>query len=219
VQTKTRILSVASLAIAALCLTVSAAQARQMNTRITINGKFATVFLIDPAAGINGSLTVSKDQVANTTGLDFSYGFANPANPEQIILITGAGTIANDAFTITNTTAQLSVTVSDSPPSFSFQSCIVDQNTGTVDCNPTSPESLAFTWAANGFATVVEKTDRTETFGPVTTHFKGTFSTQSANSAGTFGGHTNADSASATGTLSQSQNMTLTKEITVPPNN
>jgi hypothetical protein len=39
---------------------------------------FATVFLVDPDAGINGSLSASKDQVANTTGLDFGYGFANP---------------------------------------------------------------------------------------------------------------------------------------------
>jgi hypothetical protein len=95
----------------------------------------------------------------------------------------------NDAFTITNgahMTAQLSVTVSDSPPSFSLQSCIVDQNAGTVDCNPTSPESFAFTWTANGFETRDEKTEFTDTFGPFTTHVQGTFLSQSANSAGTF---------------------------------
>jgi hypothetical protein len=92
VQSKNKLSRVTSLAIAALCLTVSAAHARATNTHIKVNGKFATVFLVDPDAGINGSLSASKDQVANTTGLDFGYGFANPANPEQVILILGAGT-------------------------------------------------------------------------------------------------------------------------------
>jgi hypothetical protein len=222
VQTKKKLLGVTSLAIGALCLTVSAAQADARKTTIKINGQFATVFLVDPAAGINGDLTASKDNVANTSALDFLYEFANPANPEQIIRIIGAGTIPNDAFTITNgahMTAQLSVTVSDSPPSFSLQSCIVDLNAGTVDCSPTSPESFAFTWTANGFATVDEKTGLTQTFGPVTEHVQGEFLSQSADSAGTWAGHTNADSASRTATLSDTHNTDVTRDITVPPNN
>jgi hypothetical protein len=101
----------------------------------------------------------------------------------------------------------------------SLQSCIVDQNAGTVDCNPTSPESFAFTWTANGFETRDEKTEFTDTFGPFTTHVQGTFLSQSANSAGTFAAHTNDDSASGTATLADTHNTDVTLDITVPPNN
>src|SRR5690348_11946661 len=98
-QIKRILLSVTSLAVTALCLTVSTAQASQKKTTIKINGQFATVFLVAP--GINGQLSTSKDNVANTTGLDYSYGFADPDNPDAVILIIGAGPIPNDALTIT----------------------------------------------------------------------------------------------------------------------
>lgn len=93
-QAKKKLLDVTSLAIAALCLTVSTTQASSTITRINVNGKFATVFLVDAGTHTFGSLTASKDQIANTSALDFSYGYPDPGNPtDQIILISGAGAI------------------------------------------------------------------------------------------------------------------------------
>ncbi len=65
---------------AALFLTLSAAQAGAERTqapndatvtKIKVNGQFANVLLVD--TNTNGGLTASKDQIANTSALNFSY--------------------------------------------------------------------------------------------------------------------------------------------------
>src|SRR6266852_2922819 len=52
-------------------------------TNIKVNGQFAEMLLLD--ANTNGFLAASKDEVANTSALDFSYAFIDPANPDQAI--------------------------------------------------------------------------------------------------------------------------------------
>jgi len=120
-QTKTKMLGISTLVSAALFLTLSAAQASvEMTqapngttvTKINVNGHFADTFLLD--GNTSGSLTASKDEIANTSALDFSYANLDPTNPDLIILIQGAGAIPNSAFTITSTTAHLVLTTSTS---------------------------------------------------------------------------------------------------------
>ena len=75
--------------------TGSAAQAAKKHqnvTRIIVNGRSATVFLLD-SAGTNGFLTVTQDQIANTVGLDFSYATPDAVNPDLYILFQGSGQI------------------------------------------------------------------------------------------------------------------------------
>jgi hypothetical protein len=137
-HTKTKVLSISTLVSAALFLTLSASQASVDTTqapngatvtKIKVNGQFAEVFLVDPNTNSDGGLVASKDQVVNTSGLDFTYGLDDPTNPEQVILILGAGAIPNSAFTITSTTAHLAVTVTNST-SYLLISCVINRVTG-----------------------------------------------------------------------------------------
>jgi hypothetical protein len=106
---------------------------------------FPETFLIDTDNFTNGGLNASKDQVTNTSALDFSYGTVYPTNPDELILIQGAGTIPNSAFTITSTTAHLGpVTVSNSD-SFLIIRCVINQVAGTFECAPTTPKSFDLT--------------------------------------------------------------------------
>src|SRR4051794_25497113 len=79
-------------------------------TTIKVNGKFATALLVD--TDINGSIGASRDSVANTSALDFSYAFPKPTDPNIAVLIEGAGEIPNSALTSTTTTMHLNVTTS-----------------------------------------------------------------------------------------------------------
>src|SRR6478752_4276849 len=82
--------------------TGTTAQAVTNVTRIKIRGDFAETFLNDPA-GFNGGVTASRDLVAGTTSIDFNYASVSPTDPNVAILITGAGQIPNNSFTISGT--------------------------------------------------------------------------------------------------------------------
>ncbi len=95
-HTKTKLLSISTMVSAALFLTLSAAQASvemtqapngATTTKITANGQDALTDLVD--ANTNGALNASKDQVANTSAIDFSYAFPDPTNPTLVNLIQG----------------------------------------------------------------------------------------------------------------------------------
>jgi hypothetical protein len=67
----------------------------------------------------------------------------------------------------------------------------------------------------NGVGAVSETTKRVETLGPVTTKFKGEFTSKTANVDGTWDGHITAN---LVGTLRNTQNTTIIREVTVEPN-
>jgi hypothetical protein len=77
-----------------LFLTLSASQASVETTqapngakvtKIRVKGLFAFAFLND--GDTNGFLNASKDQITNTSALDFSYAFPDPTSPDFVILI------------------------------------------------------------------------------------------------------------------------------------
>lgn len=171
-------------------------------TRIRVNGKSADVLLVD---GATGFLNASRDEIANTTALDFSYASPDPADPNFVILFQGAGAIPNSALTLTMASAHLAVTTP-----FEVTRCRVNQTDGTFVCAATSPVAFDLTWARNGVASVYEKTTRIETLGPVETKIRGEFSSVTATVSGTFGGHT---AVANQGNLLDTESVTVTREI------
>jgi hypothetical protein len=176
---------------------------RRTVTRIRVNGRSVDVLLANSATGF---LNASRDQIANTSALDFSYASPDPANPDFVILIQGAGAIPNSALTFTQTGARLDVTTP-----FEVTRCVLNTIDGTSVCAPTSAVSFNLTWTQNGLSSIFEKTTRIETLGPVETKVKGEFTSVSALVSGTFGGHTTTNNQ---GNLLDSQSTTIIREIT-----
>jgi hypothetical protein len=135
-------------------------------------------------------------------------------NPDQVIVIQGAGAIPNSSFQVTTTTAHLAVTVPTSPL-YVLNRCVLNIVTGDFQCYPGTPKSFNLPWVNNGVGTVSETTKRVETLGPVTTKYKGGFTSLTANVNGTWDGHSPANLA---GTLRDTQSTTIIREITVEPN-
>jgi hypothetical protein len=140
---KTKSLRVAMMLTAALFLTLQVAQgdmqARQAPnpvTKIKVNGLSADMFLVDADAGANGFLNASRDQIANTSALDFSCVVPLP-DPDFVIFIQGAGAIPNGSFQITATSARLRVTTP-----FPVNRCIANLVDGTFTCAETTPSTL-----------------------------------------------------------------------------
>ena len=187
--------------------TSSTAQAvTSTTTQIRVNGQSASVLLVD-SDGTNGFLTVTEDQINDTTGLDFSWATPDPSDPDFADLYQGAGEIPNTAYSHTATTASLSLTT---PPPF-VTHCRVDLFNGTFVCEESAPLTFNLSWATNGFGSIEERTQRTEKLGPVTTRFKAEFTTLTAGVSGTYGGHT---ASNLNGDLTDSQSKTYIREIT-----
>jgi hypothetical protein len=176
-------------------------------TVINVNGNSATVMLFD-TDGTNGFLTVTEDQIAGTSALDFSYAAPDPNDPNFAILYQGAGQIPNSAYTQTATTASLNFTTGGS---YEATRCVVDLTFGTFVCAPAEPLTFHLTWTQNGFGTIHEKCKREETMGPVTTKINTEFTTVTANVSGTYGAHT---ASNLSGELTDSENKTYIREIT-----
>lgn len=217
-QTKTKMLGINTLISAALCLTLSAAQADVETTQapngakkttIQVNGRAVFAILFDGTTGTNGFLSASHDLITNTTAMDFAFATLT-SDPNIAILIQGAGEIPNSAFTTTATTAHLQLTTL-----FGINRCEVTVDTGDFNCGPGGPVTFNLTWTQNGFATIHERTKRTETLGPVTINFRGEFDQRTANINGTWDGHVATD---MSGNLIDTQNTTAIREITVEPN-
>jgi len=177
-------------------------------TKITVNGRSASTFLIDDA-GTNGFLTVTEDQVAGTIGLDFSYATPDAANPDLAILFQGAGEIPSGSFAQTASSAHLNLTT---PVDYAINRCVININTAEYTCAATTPLAFDVTWAQNGLGSVHEQTRRRETLGPVTTKVNAEFTTVTATVTGTWGGRSAPE---LTGELTDSESKTYIREITV----
>lgn len=187
--------------------TSSTEQAVKKNkTTILVNGQSASVLLVG-SDGTNGFLTVTEDQINDTTGLDFSWATPDAANPPFADLYQGAGEIPNTAYSHTASTAHLTLTT---PPPF-VTHCRVNLDTGEFTCEDAAPLAFNLSWTVNGFGSVHEKTKRTETLGPVTTKLNAEFTTLTANVSGTYGGHT---ATNLGGDLTDSESKTYIREIT-----
>jgi len=218
-NTKTKFLSIGITLSAALCLTLLASQAGAGRvqsahaptvTKIRVNGLSSDTFLFDGDTGTNGFLNVGRDEIANTTTIDFSYATPDTADPEIVILVQGSGEIPNSAFTTSATTAHLAVTTP-----FPSHRCVVNIITAVFVCDDGDPITFDLTWVKNGFASIHEKTQRTETYGPVTTKFKGEYVSVAANVNGTWTGHIASD---MFGNLVDSKGNTNIREITLAAN-
>lgn len=174
-------------------------------THIEVNGKFAFTFLAD--GNTNGSLTASRDLITNVKTLDFSYVIPDPANPDLVTFILGTGTIPNNSFQVSHSTAELHVTTP-----FPVTSCLVDTTTGEMTCGASPPIRFDLSWVRDGFFTFRETSERKTTFGPVTERFEGTLKRWSAVVNGSWTGHT---SSNVNGELQDTENTTVTREITV----
>ncbi len=209
-------LRITTLLSAALLLTLSASQASMetsqapkggTKTTIRVNGRSADMFLIDIDTGTNGFLNASKDQIANTSALDFSYVTPDATDPDIVILIQGAGEIPNGSFTITSTSAHLQLTTP-----FPVNRCVVNTIDGTFTCAPTTPSTFDLTWTKNSVGSLFQKITTIQTLGPVTTRVKGQFSSLMASVDGTWDGHL-ADGQS--GNLVDSHSKTVTREVSI----
>lgn len=188
--------------------TTSQALSSQVNT-IQIRGLFAETFLNDPVSGFNGGCTASKDQVAGTSSLDFQYARADPSNPTQVTLITGSGSIPNSSFTVSTSSASLSVTTT-----FPIIQCLIDTSTGASTCDfRTTPSTFNLTWARNGFEVDIDHDTASQTIGPLTTRSHGSFARYSANVNGTWDGNTTQPSSQ--GFLQDTKQTIVTRDITV----
>ena len=180
------------------------------NMKIKINGLSSDTFLFDADTNTNGFLNVGRDEIANTTSLDFSYATPSTTDPEIVYLIHGMGEIPNSAFTTNSTTSHLSVTTA-----FPVSSCVVNLVTGVFDCTTGTPLTFDLTWVKNGYGSIHEKTQLTQTDGPVTVKFKGEFESVTAIVNGTWTGHT---ATNLFGNLVDSKNQTNIREITIETN-
>jgi hypothetical protein len=186
----------------------SSEQHSETVTRIKVNGRSASFFLVDDD-GTNGILTVTEDQIAHTKALDFS--FATPdSNPDFVILFQGAGEIPNNSYTQSGlTSAHLVFTTGGA---FVVNRCVVNVPTGEFTCAPAAPLVFDLTWVKNSLGSVHETTKRKEVLGPVTTKFNGEFSSKTATVNGTWAGHSAADQP---GSLMDTESSTHIREITV----
>jgi hypothetical protein len=160
----------------------------------------------------SGYLIASSDKVSGTSALDFSYAAHNPDNRESVFLWQGAGEIPNSAFTNGPnwSWARLAVTTP-----FSAIRYEIDLVTGKVTSTPWTPITFDLTWVPDGFFTSDERVESFQTFGPVKQQFRGAYSRVSASVNGTWDGHTTTN---GSGTLDDTRNNTISREITIEPN-
>ena len=86
---------------------------------------------------------------------------------------------------------------------------------GTFECSETVPSTFDLTWVRNGFGSLFTKATVIQTLGPVTTKLKGDFLSVTANVNGTWDGH---DAVDQTGNIVDTQNRTITREVTMEAN-
>lgn len=216
-KTKTKLLGISLMLSAVLFLSLSPSEASTATTKlpqqptitkIRVHGLSTLTFLVD--GDTMGFLNVGRDEIANTTTIDFSYATPDPDDPEIVILVQGSGEIPNSTFTISLTEAHLAVTTP-----FPSHRCVVNIVTADYDCDDGVPITFDLTWARNGIGVVHEKIDRTETFGPLTTRLKGEYEQRTATVNGTWTEHIALD---LTGYLTDSKNRTNFREITLEAN-
>jgi hypothetical protein len=186
--------------------TVRAAIGGGTSTHIKVNGKAVDVGL--NATNMNGFLNASKDQIADTSALDFGYAVHDP-NPDIQTFVNGSGSIPNSALTIGASSATLNVTTT-----FPINQCVVNSATGETTCSAHAAIAINLTWTADGFQTIFQKLHQITVQGATTTTFKGTFDQISAGISGTFNGFTITDNG---GNIIDTKNTTVTRDVDFEP--
>ena len=177
---------------------------------IRVNGISSFAILADENTNTNGFINVGRDQIANTTQLDFSYATPDTVDPEIVYFIHGMGDIPNGAFTVDLSSAHLAVTTA-----FPVDSCVVNIVTSDFDCENGSPITFNLAWARDGFGSINEKIQQRQTMGPLTVKFKGEYESVTAAVNGTWTGHTGTNQF---GNLFDNKNSTSLREITMETN-
>jgi len=175
-------------------------------TNVRVNGQTAVFYLDD--GDRYALLTVTRDEIANTTLLSYGYRFPDPNDSNLSILILGdEGEIPNNAFTVNSTSAHLALTTPDSYP---VTRCVIDNYSGEYTCAPTAPSTFDLTWTEDGYRSFHETGTRVETLGQVTTRVRGRFDEVTAHVSGMWDGHSGTN---MSGFLIDSENATLFREI------
>jgi hypothetical protein len=89
-------------------------------TNLRVNGQSAVFFLDDGER--YAFLTVMRDEIADTTWLSYAHRVPDLNDPKLSIQVEGDGEIPNSAFTITSSSARLTVTT---PDSFFILRCVI----------------------------------------------------------------------------------------------
>ena len=178
--------------------------------RSRTNGRDAFSFL--DGDGLNGFVSVVRDEIADTTLLTFGYAFPHPDDPSATLLFQGQDEIANDGFTINSSTARLRVTT---PDSFVVRRCVLNGvvgGGGTVTCvRASTPVALDITWNVDGLGTLRETATSVETIGPMTTQSSRQLNRLTAVAAGTWIDDEAHSGTLMTGALTNFQNVTVDK--------
>jgi hypothetical protein len=178
--------------------------------RSRTNGRDAFSFL--DGDGLNGFVSVLRDEIANTTLLTFGYAFPYPGDPSATLVFQGQDEIPDDGFTINSSTARLRVTT---PDSFFVHRCVVTGvvgGGGTVTCvRASSPVTFDLTWNADGSGTLHETATTVETIGPMTTQSHRQINQLTAVAAGTWIDDDAHSGTLMTGRLTNFQNATIDK--------
>lgn len=220
-NTKTKYLTLITLAIAGLLVVLLATKANVATaqtpsgaivTRMDMSNRWYSTSLDDAVTGASGSVSVSVSEDTGSVWLDFRYVGPDPAYPDLWVFKLAIGQIPADALTFDRTSAHLALTT---PTFITTIRCGPDPYTGEYDCLPTGPMTLDLTWVADGLYSYSAKVKSVETFGPLTTRFQGDYGSVSAPASGTWEGMT---SYNAQGWISESRDKTSYREVTIVTN-
>lgn len=203
---RSKLIYLSALFAAVLCVSAPAqASNGGKATNIRVNGQTAVFYLDDGER--YAFLTVTRDEIADTTWLSYAYRFPDLNHPNWSIQVEGDGEIPNSAFTVTSTSAQLTVTTTDSYPVIR---CVINNESGEYTCASNTPSTFDLTWTADRYWTLHEILTNVETFGTTTTRVNGRLDEVSASVSGTWDGHSGSN---LTGYLTDSRNATLFREV------
>jgi hypothetical protein len=152
-------------------------------------------------------LTVTQDEIAKFTTLFFAYSFPDPNDSNLRIVVLGEeGQIPNSAYTMSASSARLTLTTPDSYP---VTRCVVNDETGEYSCAPTLPSTFDLVWGEDGIRYEHLTSTLVETLDSLAWRTIGRAELLSAEVTGTWDGRTVTD---GIGTLLDNKNSTLLRE-------
>jgi hypothetical protein len=122
----------------------------------------------------------------------------------------GDGEIPNSTFSVTSTSARLTVTT---PAAYPVTRCVVDNQTGAANCSPGTPSTFDLAWAGDGNYGFHQIGNRVETTAQFLARVGVRFDEVSASVTGMWDGH---PAENLTGFLTDSQSATLLRQIRMP---
>ena len=184
---------------------------RKLTDRVDTRDAFSFLY---NGEGLNGFVGAWRDEINNTTNMQFGYAFPDPDDPSRVLFYAGLGEIPDSAFTRNSASAQLRLTVSDSD-SFEMVYCVITDvigNPGAYICYP-SPTSATFdlTWTADGYGILDERSKSVLTEGSLVTRNKSQFNQQTALVEGTWSELLEHAGADMNGDLAEVKRVTDTK--------